>query len=298
MNYIKQLNAYYDWLQSNSLSSSAQLLYHTLLMVNNRCGWTEQFQRTNQSLCGVMGIDEKTLIKARNMLKQSNLIEFIPSKKKGEPTKYQILKLYGENVSTGEYTGKIPVQSISTGDCTGKIPVQNVSTGKIPAYSPVEPPAYSPVEPPVERPAINKHKQKHKYKYIYKESVSQLNTTENNSIKGLTDGLIGSLDINSIFSQAQIHLFDDDLQEFICSVMKELCEREELKHKIGMEHSEVIECFKKLRLENLDRAIGKYRAKVAVSDIQNPRLYFAKCLLSAISEAPLENIALEVVDDV
>jgi len=88
MNYIKQLNAFYDWLQANTLSSSAQLLYHV------KCGWIEYFQRTNQSLCGIMGVSENTLKRARNELKQKYLINFRSARKKGEITSYKIIELY------------------------------------------------------------------------------------------------------------------------------------------------------------------------------------------------------------
>ncbi|SMB97825.1 Helix-turn-helix domain-containing protein [Thermanaeromonas toyohensis ToBE] len=91
MNYIHQLNTFYDWLQCNRLSSSAQLLYHTLLMVNNRAGWTEWFQITNQALCGLMDVSENTLKRARNELKQKGLIEFKPSFKRNERTAYRII---------------------------------------------------------------------------------------------------------------------------------------------------------------------------------------------------------------
>ena len=136
MNYIKQLNALYDWLQSNHLSASAQLLYHTLLMINNSCGWTEWFQRTNQSICGLIGIDEKTLIRARNELKQKGLIDFKSGSKKGEITRYKIIDL------------------TSAGEKTVKIPPNECLDGKIPSKPPVE--------PPVEPPDIYKLKQKQK----------------------------------------------------------------------------------------------------------------------------------------
>ncbi|SKA01928.1 DnaD and phage-associated domain-containing protein [Carboxydocella sporoproducens DSM 16521] len=144
MNYIKQLNALYDWLQENKLSVSASSLYHTLLMINNRCGWTAWFQRTNQSLCGLIGIDEKTLIRARNELKQKGLIDFKSGNKKGEPTKYKIIDLTGEK--------------------DGNIPVNNTKAGIFPVEPPVKPPVKPPVQPPVEPPAIYKLKLKQKHK--------------------------------------------------------------------------------------------------------------------------------------
>ncbi|EMT38145.1 hypothetical protein TthWC1_2388 [Thermoanaerobacter thermohydrosulfuricus WC1] len=140
MNYIKQLNAFYDWLQENRLSTSAFALYFALLMANNKCGWADWFQRTNQSLCGLMGIDEKTLIRARNELKQKGLIDFKSGSKRGEITKYKIINLTGEK--------------------DGEILPNKCLDGKITAFPPVEPPAFPPAFPPVEPPDIYKLKTK------------------------------------------------------------------------------------------------------------------------------------------
>jgi DnaD/phage-associated family protein len=93
MNYILQLNAFFDWLQANSLSPNAQLLYYTLLQINNKCGWIDWFQRTNMSLCGIMGISENTIKAARNELKTKGLMDFKSGKKKNDPTKYHIIEL-------------------------------------------------------------------------------------------------------------------------------------------------------------------------------------------------------------
>lgn len=132
MSYIDKLNLFYDLLQSNPPSQHAQLLYHTLLMVNNKCGWMEWFQRTNLNLCGITGISEKTLINARNELKQMGLIDFIPSKKRNEKTKYKIL------------------------DC--KIDGTKSSLCSSPYSSP------NAVQPPVQSPDINRLKTKTKNK--------------------------------------------------------------------------------------------------------------------------------------
>lgn len=104
MNYIEMLNRFYDIVQGGQVSSSAQLLYHTLLAINNKCGWIDWFARSNASLFGLLRISEKNLINARNELKQLGLIDFVTSKKRGTSTKYRILYQvnYSTNVSTKE----------------------------------------------------------------------------------------------------------------------------------------------------------------------------------------------------
>ncbi|MHA9740719.1 hypothetical protein [Robinsoniella peoriensis] len=91
MNYIELLNRFYHLLQETRVSNNAQLLYYTLLQINNRCSWSDWFARTNVSLSGMMCVSEKALTNARNELKQLGLIDFITSKRRGECTKYTLL---------------------------------------------------------------------------------------------------------------------------------------------------------------------------------------------------------------
>ena len=104
MTYIDMLNEFYDFCECNTVSAGAQLLYYTLLGINNRCAWNEWFSRTNVSLSGKMGVSEKVLIRARNELKTLGLIDFITSRKRGTCTKYTIL--YRTKDSTKEVQKK------------------------------------------------------------------------------------------------------------------------------------------------------------------------------------------------
>jgi hypothetical protein len=102
MNYLELLNAFYERVQCSRVSNNGQLLYHTLLMINNKSSWSDWFSRTNVSISGMMNISEKAFINARSELKQLGLIDFVPSKKRGECTKYCIL--YPTKYSTKEGT--------------------------------------------------------------------------------------------------------------------------------------------------------------------------------------------------
>jgi DnaD/phage-associated family protein len=104
MNFILQLNAFYAWLQANSLSPMAKLLYYTLLQINNSCCWISWFQRTNTSLCGLIGISENTLKAARNELKVKGLIDFKSGNRKNDPTKYHIIELYNSKLVSNNDT--------------------------------------------------------------------------------------------------------------------------------------------------------------------------------------------------
>ena len=91
MNYIKLLNDFWDLLDENPLSSTAQLLYYTLLQINNKCGWAKEFRRANHSIYSKIGVGEKAFVRARNELKQQGLIDFASAKRRGEITQYCIL---------------------------------------------------------------------------------------------------------------------------------------------------------------------------------------------------------------
>jgi len=93
MNYIREIEAFEDWLEINYLPTTAQLLWYKLFILCNRAGWAEWLSVTNQALMAKIGVSsEKTLIEARNRLKQSGLIDFRPGKK-GQPTKYKLFSV-------------------------------------------------------------------------------------------------------------------------------------------------------------------------------------------------------------
>ncbi len=98
MNYLELLNAFYERIQCSRVSNNGQLLYHTLLMINNKSSWSDWFSRTNVSISSLMNVSEKAFMNARAELKQIGLIDFVSSKKRGECTKYRIL--YPTNYST------------------------------------------------------------------------------------------------------------------------------------------------------------------------------------------------------
>ena len=130
MNYIELLNKFYDLLQETRVSGYAQLLYYTLLQVNNRCGWTDWFARTNVNLSGLMCVSEKTLINARNELKQLGLIDFSASKKRGECTKYRILNPTNSSTKEVQKKYKRSTKEVQTPDIYKPKPKQKDNKDK------------------------------------------------------------------------------------------------------------------------------------------------------------------------
>lgn len=76
MNYIKQLNGFFDSLLVNPLSTTAQTLYVHLLDINNRCGWKERFTVANTVLQSRATLSRQQLDRARNELKQKGYIDY------------------------------------------------------------------------------------------------------------------------------------------------------------------------------------------------------------------------------
>jgi len=67
----------------------ADLFYELVALCNER-NWPTEFQYSNPLLCATLGISEKSLISARNRLKQAGLLEFTSGHKRS-PTVYRFL---------------------------------------------------------------------------------------------------------------------------------------------------------------------------------------------------------------
>ena len=92
MNYIKEINAFYDRLELNSLSSSAIALWHALMHINNKAAWTTEFTVALSVLSVKSGLSERTISNARNELKQKGYIDF-KSRKGNKSALYKLNSL-------------------------------------------------------------------------------------------------------------------------------------------------------------------------------------------------------------
>lgn len=105
---------YYDFvrglasrLTGEYISANAQLLYHTLLMINNQAHWEEWFPCTDYYITNLMHMGVSAMKNARNDLKQLGAIDFTTSKKRGECTRYRVCDefcTYQTNVQTAQQT--------------------------------------------------------------------------------------------------------------------------------------------------------------------------------------------------
>lgn len=76
MNYIKEINAFYEWLELNELSKSAVLLWHALMHLNNKSGWQESFTVARSVIEAKTTLKKDAYYIARNQLKQAGLVDF------------------------------------------------------------------------------------------------------------------------------------------------------------------------------------------------------------------------------
>lgn len=92
MNYIKLLNAFYDRLETNPLSTSAIALWHALVHVNNKTGWRNEFSVAVSVLRIKSGLSEKSVTNARNELNLKGYLEY-KSRKGNQSALYQLIDL-------------------------------------------------------------------------------------------------------------------------------------------------------------------------------------------------------------
>lgn len=119
MTYLDYLNDFNQWLETNALPVSSQLMYFKLLNVFNRAGWPEDVGVDNLRLRQMIGnAAEKTAIQARDKLVEAGFITYQKGRK-GQPNKYSLshkhCKIYSINysVSVSENTSENVSETVS-----------------------------------------------------------------------------------------------------------------------------------------------------------------------------------------
>ncbi|MDF2715767.1 MAG: hypothetical protein K0R28_2692 [Paenibacillus sp.] len=76
MDYSKEINTFYDWLETNTLTDSAIVLWHALMHTCNRAGWPDEFAVAISTLSNKTGLKKDAITRARHRLQQSGRIDF------------------------------------------------------------------------------------------------------------------------------------------------------------------------------------------------------------------------------
>lgn len=121
MDYIRQINAFENWLEFNELGAGPQLLWYKLMRVANISGWQNELSIANTRLISMTKSSEKTLINNRNQLIQNGLLQY---KKRGRTKS-------GIYILTDLTTGNIPVKPTVVNATTGNIPVDSTVNRKV-----------------------------------------------------------------------------------------------------------------------------------------------------------------------
>src|SRR5699024_5237685 len=85
MNYIKELNAFREFLLFNELPSSAISLWYTLMGMNNASRWKRQFNAPNAIVGQLGGLSRQGILDARNILIEHGRIAWEQEKKGKAP---------------------------------------------------------------------------------------------------------------------------------------------------------------------------------------------------------------------
>ncbi|MBM7571400.1 DnaD domain-containing protein [Aquibacillus albus] len=92
MNYIKEINAFYNHLEFNPLSNAAVLLWHALMQINNKAGWRKEFTVAANVLAVKAQLKDSTFKRAREELREKGYIHF-QSRGGNQSAIYQMISL-------------------------------------------------------------------------------------------------------------------------------------------------------------------------------------------------------------
>lgn len=99
MNYMKELNAFREWLLVNDLSASAIVLWYTLMSINNMTMWKERFNASSMLLQKLTGLSKSGVLKARHTLVEHGLIE-CENGKRGKAPVFKMISLIQQPKAT------------------------------------------------------------------------------------------------------------------------------------------------------------------------------------------------------
>lgn len=105
MNYLKELSAFYDWLESNPLPSEAIALWQALMSICNKAGWLAEFTVANSTLQAKAGLSRKQLDRWRTHLIESGRITYQKSNKVNEAGRYSLISFEPSIVQNGTQDG-------------------------------------------------------------------------------------------------------------------------------------------------------------------------------------------------
>jgi DnaD/phage-associated family protein len=101
VDYTKEINSFYDWLETNMLTDSAIVLWHALMHTCNRAGWPDEFTVAISTLSNKTGLKKDAINRARHRLQQTGRIDF-QSRTGQQSAIYKIIPLYIDAQKTSQ----------------------------------------------------------------------------------------------------------------------------------------------------------------------------------------------------
>lgn len=93
MNYIKEVNAFRNYLRTNPIPAIAQALWYAIIDYHNHSNWESLITIDNLRLMADLQISKGTLIKHRNILIQNKLLLYKSIERKKHMGKYSLVSL-------------------------------------------------------------------------------------------------------------------------------------------------------------------------------------------------------------
>lgn len=95
MNYLKQINGFWNWRKMNTLTHAQADLYFSILDCANASQWKESFRVPNSTLMNLCQCSKTQLFNTRNRLAELGLIAYSAGKK-GLAGTYSVVPLYSD----------------------------------------------------------------------------------------------------------------------------------------------------------------------------------------------------------
>ncbi|WP_431803301.1 DnaD domain protein [Halobacillus andaensis] len=106
MNYLKEINAFHDEVELNSLTAFASLLWHVLMQFNNKTGWKKEFTVPTAVILAKYGLSESSFLRARKELEEKGYLTFQSGSRFQAPTYQMISQVKEQVMDDGEDTVK------------------------------------------------------------------------------------------------------------------------------------------------------------------------------------------------
>ena len=138
MKYLSEINAFYDWLETNTLADSDIVLWHALMHICNKAGWPRHFAAAVSVLQIKTGLKRDRIYDSRNRLRDAGRLRW-DSRKGNQSAIYELVPFVSDTAT------QIPTQT----------PSQAIVSA-IATQLPTQLPTQSPTQLPTQSPTINR----------------------------------------------------------------------------------------------------------------------------------------------